>query len=329
MRSTRRVAWLLSLLFFFCCLPAAGCEERLSDSELTQLLYQFSLEDEHAGEFLVLPEDYHLPITGLKGVYHLLLVGVDIDGQGVTGRSDSMILAVLNARQKSIKLVSFLRDLYITIPGRGHNRLNAAFAFGGPELLIKTLNTQFQVPVDGYLAVDFSLMARLVDAIGGVDVFVREEELSPLNGILAYFNYLHGVPEEEGLLQQHGEVHLTGHQAMAFSRIRKMDSDFSRVARQQKVLMAIYARIRQLEPRLLMDIITLFSQEVKTDVSLSDAIELVGLVFSLQDLELSTLTIPVAGASKQVVKNKAAFLVPNMKRNLRAIKAFLSPQGGD
>ncbi len=317
---------LLSLVLVFLLLPgiySLADEETLSDEELTDLLYEMSREDDEGGSFIVLPEDYEEPVTGLEGSYHLLLVGVDTDGQGITGRSDTMVLAVLNTRQKTIKLVSFMRDLYVKLPGRGHNRLNAAYAFGGPDLLVKTLSQEFQIRVDGYLAVDFGLMARLIDGIGGVQMSVNRDEFESLNAILAYYNYQHGRPQEEGRLLTDGDVLLTGHQAMAYARIRKMDSDFERVKRQQKTLQAIFHTIMELEFNQMLDLLTQFLDEVKTDVTLKDVLDLMKLVLDLDHIQFDALTIPVKGSYKNVIKNKAAFLVPNLKRNIRALSEFL------
>ena len=196
-------------------------EERLTDEQLRELLYELSLQEESNSEFLVLPDDFRMPSTGLDGEYRLLIVGVDTDDAGIKGRSDTMILAVLNTRLKTLKLISFMRDLYVTIPGRGHNRLNAAYVYGGQELLRRTLEESFGVVADAYLAVNYSLMTELVDAIGGVELTVEEYELKPLNGILRYYNYQREIPEDEGVLAASGTRILTGLQAMSYARIRK------------------------------------------------------------------------------------------------------------
>lgn len=229
---------LIGILLVMCMVPlfATAAQDSLSNQELTDLLYSLSQEGENAADFVVLPEDYEIPVTGLDGVFSLLIIGVDTDLPDVSGRSDTMILAVLNTREGSIKLISFMRDLYVRIPGRGHSRLNASYAFGGPELLVSTIKENFPVRIDGYIAVGFGLMARLTDALGGIDLYVSEEELPKLNGILAYYNYQKGLPQEVGLLLSAGEVHLDGLQTMAYARIRKLDNDYIRVQRQQKVL---------------------------------------------------------------------------------------------
>lgn len=298
-------------------------EERLTDEQLRELLYELSLQEESNSEFLVLPDDFRMPSTGLDGEYRLLIVGVDIDDAGIKGRSDTMILAVLNTRLKTLKLISFMRDLYVTIPGRGHNRLNAAYVYGGQELLRRTLEENFGVVADAYLAVNYSLMTELVDAIGGVELTVEEYELKPLNGILRYYNYQREIPEDEGVLAASGTRILTGLQAMSYARIRKVDSDFERVGRQQRVLEAIYTRLRQLPVDRLGQIILSFIGRVSTDISMSDALNLLQDLLQAGDLRISALSIPVNKSFSSKMIRKAYFLVPNLKKNKTAIADFL------
>lgn len=298
-------------------------EERLTDEQLRELLYELSLQEESNSEFLVLPDDFRMPSTGLDGEYRLLIVGVDTDDAGIKGRSDTMILAVLNTRLKTLKLISFMRDLYVTIPGRGHNRLNAAYVYGGQELLRRTLEESFGVVADAYLAVNYSLMTELVDAIGGVELTVEEYELKPLNGILQYYNYQREFPEDEGVLAASGTRILTGLQAMSYARIRKVDSDFERVGRQQRVLEAIYKRLRQLPVNRLGQIILSFIGRVSTDISMSDALNLLQDLLQAGDLRISALSIPVDKSFSSKMIRKAYFLVPNLKKNKAAIADFL------
>ena len=298
-------------------------EETLNDEDLTDMLYALNRENERASDFLVLPDDYREPVMGLSGVYSLLLIGVDTDRAGVTGRSDTMVLAVFNTRHQTLKLISFMRDMYVRIPGKGHSRLNAAYVYGGPDLLVKTINENFSVSIDGYLAVDFGLMAQLVDAIGGIDMVVLPEELKPLNGILQYYHFQRGMPEDAGLLQESGLVHLTGEQAMSYARIRKIDSDFMRVERQQKVLAVIYQKLLTLDPSVLHDCVKRFAMEVKTNVTLSEALDLSLKVLSVKQYTVATLRIPIDKGSKSTIKNNAYILIPNLKKNIQAINLFL------
>lgn len=324
--------WMAALLACLMLLPGAlSCaqqEEELTEEETQMLIDLLAQRDEEGRAFVVLPDSFEMPATGLDGEYRLLILGIDQPGGSLKGRSDTMILAVLNTRRKSLKLISFMRDLYVQIPGSGHNRLNAAYAFGGEKKLRKTLFENFGVQADGYLAVNYSLMARLVDAIGGVELTVEERELKPLNGILGYYNYLRGLPEEEGMLAEAGTRTLTGLQTMSYARIRKIDSDFERVGRQQRVIEAIYQRMQQASDQQLMDAVMAFIDEVGTDVSLSDALSLLRDVMRLDKLRIETLSIPVKGAYSSRVIRDAYFLVPKIKRNRQAIADFLAFDDG-
>ncbi len=325
----RKRASLLSILVLviLLVLPAAGVGEdvTLTEDEVNELLFEVYAQDEDAGSFLVLPEGHEEPATGYDGVYHLLLVGVDSPTDAIAGRSDTMLLASLYVREKELRLTSFMRDMYVAIPGRGHNRLNAAFAFGGADLLIRTLKEVFGVAVDGYVAVNYASMVRLVDAIGGVDLEVQEQEVGPLNGILSYYQYLRGGDETQGLPAQPGYQPLTGLQAMSYARIRKLDSDFERVSRQQRVMEAIFQKVRTLDAKTLTALAFAHMDDVETDISAAEAVRLISQMHGVQIDTTRTLRIPVDGSYAGKVIRGASFIIPNMKRNLAALAAFLAP----
>lgn len=331
-RPRRRTSLFALLAAVWACwllLTAAVCacaeDFTLTQEEMDDLLYEAHAQDTGAGEYLVLPEGYEEPATGYDGVYHLLLLGVDSPTDKIAGRSDTMLLASLYAREKELRLTSFMRDLYVQIPGRGHNRLNAAFAFGGPELLLRTLRETFGVSVDGYVAVNYASMAELVDAIGGVDIDVAAHELKPLNGILDYYHYLRGMPQSQGLVAQAGYQTLNGEQTMSYARIRKIDSDFERVSRQQRVMEAVYRKLAAMDLRRLLDLVFDHLDDVRTNVSAADALRLVSQVQGMRISAIRTLRIPVDGAYASRMIRGAAFLVPKMSRNLAALRAFLAP----
>lgn len=295
----------------------------MTDEQLRELLGTLYDRQQEGMEFVVLPDDFRMPVIGLDGKYTMLIIGVDSDRQDMKGRSDTMVLAVLDARRRSLKLISFMRDLYVRIPGRGRNRLNAAYAFGGEALLRRTLLESFGVQADSYVAVNYSLLADLVDAIGGVELTVEDYELRALNGILGYYNYQRGLPEEQGMLAEAGTRVLTGLQTMSYARIRKTDSDFERVHRQQKVLSRIYEKLLTMDSGRVAGILVSFIDRLKTDITLSDALGLAEDALSLGELKIETLSIPVKGSFSAQMINRAYYLVPNLRRNHDAIQAFL------
>ena len=123
-----------AVLILLLAFPAAAEETPLTNEEVTQILWELYQTENSDAEYVVLPDDYEEPAVGRTGIYHLLLLGIDNPSDAITGRSDTMLLASLNARTGELRLISFMRDTYVKIPRHGHNRLNAAYAYGGPEL---------------------------------------------------------------------------------------------------------------------------------------------------------------------------------------------------
>ena len=174
------------------------------------------------------------------GVKNILLIGNDSRNADEGGRSDAMILVSISSRTNSIHLTSLLRDIYVDIPGHDGNRLNAAYAYGGPELLMETLEENFDIEVNRYMLVNFQAFANLVDAVGGVDLELSNEEVQYVNGYLVEYNQLEGRPEGTDYLDSSlsGNIHLNGPQALAYCRNRYIGSDFARTERQRKVVAA-------------------------------------------------------------------------------------------
>ena len=184
------------------------------------------------------------PITE-EGVTNILLIGNDSRKQGEDGRSDAMILISISNKTNTIYMTSLLRDMYVDIPGYKGNRLNAAYSYGGPELLLQTIEQNFDIEVNRYALVNFRAFANLIDAVGGVDLELTTEELEYVNGYLNEYNMLEGKPEGTDYMDtsQAGMIHLNGPQALAYCRNRYIGSDFARTERQRKVLEQVFKQV--------------------------------------------------------------------------------------
>lgn len=174
------------------------------------------------------------------GVTNILLIGNDSRDAGEDGRSDAMILLSISNETKTIHLTSLLRDMYVDIPGHDGNRLNAAYAYGGPKLLMETIEANFDIEVNRYMLVNFQAFANLVDAVGGVALDVTNEEVKYINAYLVEYNMLQGNEVGTDYLDEtlSGTIHLNGPQALAYCRNRYLGTDFGRTERQRKVLSA-------------------------------------------------------------------------------------------
>lgn len=176
-----------------------------------------------------------------SSVRNILLIGSDSRGED-RGRSDSMILLSINSRTNKISLVSLMRDSYVQIPGYGSDKLNAAYSYGGPELLMDTIEENFYIDIDDYFMVNFISFANIVDAVGGVEIEVSDEEADAINVLLdsKEGNTLFGTPDESDYLSGGGTYKLNGKQALCYSRLRYVgNADFERTERQRKVLTEI------------------------------------------------------------------------------------------
>ena len=179
------------------------------------------------------------------GVINILLIGSDSRESGVEGRSDAMILFSISSRTGTVHMTSLLRDMYVEIPGHDGNRLNAAYSYGGPELLMQTIEQNFDIELHRYMVVNFEAFANLVDAVGGVELELTKEELEYVNGYLVEYNQLTGKPEGTDYMDTStgGLVHLNGPQALAYTRNRYIGTDFGRTERQRKVLSGVMKRL--------------------------------------------------------------------------------------
>lgn len=180
-------------------------------------------------------------------VLNILLIGCDGRSKSERGRSDSMILVSINKNTDKVIMTSFLRDTWVQIPdGVGPQRLNAAYFFGGPKLLVKTIEANFHIRIDKYARVNFYSFMDAIDAIGGVDIEVTDEELEYLNDYLRGENRLLNRPEETDILAKSGKYTLNGPQALAYSRIRYVGTDFARTQRQRTVMEQMFKKAKNM-----------------------------------------------------------------------------------
>lgn len=184
-------------------------------------------------------------------VKSILLIGTDArDSSQERGRSDSMILLSFNSSTQKVYVTSFMRDCYVEIPGYGCDRLNAAYSLGGAELLLDTLEYNFDVRIDDYVTISFPAFASIIDAFGGITLEVSDDEADAINEILiSEVNELMGDGREDDLLTGGGTLHLSGKQALSYARIRYVgNADFERTSRQRIVMEKLFQKARTNAP---------------------------------------------------------------------------------
>lgn len=254
-------------------------------------------------------------LLGGDHVVNILLIGQDRrEGEG-RARSDAMILCSFNKNAKTITLTSIMRDLYVPIPGYLDNRINAAYQLGGIDLLNRTITQNFGVEIHGNVEVDFSQFRQIIDLLGGVDISLTEAEANHLNGQNGTWNLVTG------------KNHLTGEQALAYSRIRYIgNADYGRTNRQRTVLTALFQAYKNTNVTGMLMLLDDLLPMVTTDLTNK---EMVGYVMELSGLlasgEIKTQRIPADGAFYEATIRGMQVLVPDLEANRKILKETLAP----
>lgn len=231
-------------------------------------------------------DDDSLGITsdGKFGVTNIALFGVDARDDSDTGRSDAMMVVTVDMIRGDLKMTSLLRDSKVPIEGHGETKLNHAYAYGGPELAVKTINQNFDLDIKEFVTVNFNQLADIVDSVGGVTIDVTEAEREQIN------HNMEEIAPDHATVDATGAVLLDGTQAVAYSRIRSIDSDNARTDRQQEVLNAVFTSVKTMNPLRFPKFVHDFSEVADTSISSLDVLKLVPIL--LRNPELETYTIP-------------------------------------
>lgn len=271
----------------------------------------------------------YVPATALAeeemsedGVTNILLIGSDSRTSEDEGRSDAMILLSISNKTRSIQMISLLRDMYVEIPGHDGNRLNAAYAFGGPELLLETISQNLDIEVNRYVVVNFQAFANLVDAVGGVEIEVTNEEVSWINAYLNEYNLLRNMPIDTDYLDASlsGNITLNGPQALAYSRNRYIGTDFGRTERQRKVLAAIIKKLPKAMLTNAEDISEGLFPNLTTNLTKDECKELSLDVAKLLLFDLEQSSVPMEGTYKDANIRGMAVLEVDFEANRKYLK---------
>lgn len=250
-------------------------------------------------------------------VKNILLLGVDArSGQsGEETRSDTMMLVTIDKNSNTIKLTSFLRDTWVYIPTLGYEqRLNAACSSGGYQGVVDAIEYNFKIAVDGYAVVDFEMFKVLVDSLGGVEVDVTEAEA----------NEVTNHPNVYGdVVLNSGKYKLTGEQALAYCRIRKIDTDFVRTERQRTVMSAILSDIKGANPIKLINMAKSSAQYIETDLSKSEIASLATSAVSCLKGDMKQEKVPFDDTWSYATIRGNSVISINLEENQQLLKEYI------
>lgn len=228
-----------------------------------------------------------------KSVTNILLFGVDSRETDYSGNSDAIIVLSVDGIHNKVKMTSILRDSKVYIDGYGYNKINSAYSLGGAELAIRTVNQQFDLNIEDYATINFGGMASLIDSLGGVDIEITFEESLEINNNIQLAiddGTDMNISASDFIEEKAGIAHLNGNQAVAYGRIRMIDSDDERAKRQQKVLSSLISKAKEISKMQYINVFKEISKLCETSLELNDIIKLLPIVFT--DFTIETLTIP-------------------------------------
>lgn len=298
---------------------AGSTVDYLSQEEADRLAQEDAAEEGEDADFTG-PElsgedvefsDANVQIGGDKKVVNILLIGQDAREGEERARSDSMILCTFNKLNNTITMTSFMRDMYVQIPGYKNNRINTAYTLGGMELLNETLNKNFGLQIDGNVEINFNHFKELIDLVGGIEIELSSSEASYLNK---------QAPGYETVSA--GVNLLNGDQALVYARNRHSDSsgDFGRTNRQRIVLDTLINRYKDSSLTTLVSMMDDILPMVTTDLTKSEITSYVTSLFPmLATAEIVTQRVPVDGGYQQVKIDGMSVLRVDFEKNIQAL----------
>ncbi len=253
---------------------------------------------------------------------NILLIGTDTHGWK-NSRSDCMIICSVNRKTHSIRLVSFMRDTYVKIPdyaGRKFKdqKMTHAFALGGAQLLINTVEENFGVEIDNYVRVNFTVMPKLVSTLGGFGIYLSESEAK-------FMNVWSGSGGYKPVLKK-GYNWINGNMALIYARCRD-DGDYNRTKRQQKVITKCAERLKEVNPSRFNKFVNAFCSSVQTDMTQDEiSVFVADAAAYLANLDsMQMITIPLKGTfdPRGKIVDGTYVLVDERDKNVKAIHGFL------
>jgi len=262
----------------------------------------------------------------LGEIENILVLGLDRQSNGDVTRSDTIMIATVDNKNDSLKLTSLMRDIYVSIPGHRNNKLNAAYAFGGVDLAMKTVNENFNLGMERYIVLDFSAFEEIIDAIGGISLELSSAEARAINRNLEKRATSDPFNASEYYIQDAGVHTLNGRQALAYARIRDIgNDDFDRIERQQIVLSKLFDEIKTLNPIKFPSLLSAILPYIETNFTTFEILSLSATVLGFGDKHIHRFRLPVNGAfSPQTVRGGASALVLDFDENNRIFHEFLN-----
>ncbi len=261
-----------------------------------------------------------------KKVDNILLIGRDSINSNGPARSDTMIILTIDNLNKQLKLTSLARDTLVKIPGRGYEKLNHAYAYGKEGLLIQTINENFNLNINDYAVVDFKSFIEVIDILDGVEVDVDEKEINHLNKFIKVCHDLND--ENKGnirYIEKSGVNNLNGYQALAYARIRKIDTIYKRDARQREILTSLAYKMANTSISNYIPIIKTVLNHVDVNISLDKIMRLAFSAHEMASYDIKQMEFPLEDYREEGrINGDGTYVVKwNIDKNIEVLHNFI------
>ena len=250
-------------------------------------------------------------------ILNVLLVGSDSMSAGDGGRSDSILILSVNMRTKKIKITSIMRDTWVSIPGYPKDRINASYAYGGCKSVIDTIHRNFGIYIDRYACVDFAGFSKIIDSIGGIDIYLTEQECSYINKYSENKNNVLKISS--------GVKHLTGTQALQHARNRNsIGSDYDRTTRQRQVIKSVIEKMKSVNITEITNLVSKLAPIVTTNFKQSEIGRLVLSCLDYLKYDIEEFRIPTDdNVRNETYSQKMVLVINNMSKAREDLKKFI------
>ena len=259
----------------------------------------------------------------MKGYTNIALFGLDNRESGSydKGHSDTIIIASINNETREVRLVSVYRDTYLRVSTEeSYNKANNAYYKGGPEQAVQMLNSNLDLSITEYICVDWAALVQAIDALGGVDIEITEQEVGLINSYMWEIDEMMGTTSSQ--VTGAGVQTLSGTQATSYARIRKTSGDdFKRSSRQRIVLEAMLNKAKTANIGTLLDICNVVFDDISTTLELS---EILGLAMHVKEYQIvSTSGFPFDMTTRQISKIGDTVIPIVLEENVKQLHLYL------
>lgn len=254
---------------------------------------------------------------------NILLLGGDGRDVDTYDRTDCMIILSVNYAENKLKMTSVMRDIYVPFPGKTYSaKINAANVYGGPQLAMDTVNANFGTDIEDYVLINMAGLVEIIDLVGGVTVEVDADERKYVNSYAA--DYLKNIQGYDGetTLNETGMVHLNGLLAVAYTRNRYVGSDFTRVMRQQEVLLALGKQLQEMDFDEALAITDEVLAHVITNLEQEELKALATLCMVVEMEEIEQFRLPV-NKGYTTEEEDDYRIIPNLEKNRTQLHDFI------